>query len=107
MTTSAGTQADNMDALVIFGATGDLAKLETFPALVGLVDRGVHRVELHMGSMVTKVAFTTREVGRVADGPRLTACSSLASPRATGSARSSPGGSPSPATSAAAARPRT
>jgi glucose-6-phosphate 1-dehydrogenase len=27
--------------LVIFGATGDLAKLETFPALVGLVDRGV------------------------------------------------------------------
>jgi glucose-6-phosphate 1-dehydrogenase len=28
-------------ALVIFGATGDLAKLETFPALVGLVDRGV------------------------------------------------------------------
>ena len=32
---------DNVDALVIFGATGDLAKLETFPALVGLVDRGV------------------------------------------------------------------
>ncbi len=30
-----------MDALVIFGATGDLARLETFPALVGLVDRGV------------------------------------------------------------------
>jgi glucose-6-phosphate 1-dehydrogenase len=30
-----------MDALVIFGATGDLAKLETFPALVGLVKRGV------------------------------------------------------------------
>ena len=30
-----------MDALVIFGATGDLAKLETFPALVGLVERGV------------------------------------------------------------------
>jgi glucose-6-phosphate 1-dehydrogenase len=30
-----------VDALVIFGATGDLAKLETFPALVGLVDRGV------------------------------------------------------------------
>jgi glucose-6-phosphate 1-dehydrogenase len=29
------------DALVIFGATGDLAKLETFPALVGLVKRGV------------------------------------------------------------------
>ena len=32
---------DKADALVIFGATGDLAKLETFPALVGLVDRGV------------------------------------------------------------------
>jgi glucose-6-phosphate 1-dehydrogenase len=31
----------NADALVIFGATGDLAKLETFPALVGLVERGV------------------------------------------------------------------
>ena len=30
-----------MDALVIFGATGDLAKLETFPALVDLVARGV------------------------------------------------------------------
>ena len=33
--------ADGVDALVIFGATGDLAKLETFPALVGLVERGV------------------------------------------------------------------
>jgi glucose-6-phosphate 1-dehydrogenase len=33
--------ADGIDALVIFGATGDLAKLETFPALVGLVERGV------------------------------------------------------------------
>jgi glucose-6-phosphate 1-dehydrogenase len=32
---------EQMDALVIFGATGDLAKLETFPALVGLVDRGI------------------------------------------------------------------
>jgi glucose-6-phosphate 1-dehydrogenase len=32
---------DQVDALVIFGATGDLAKLETFPALVGLVGRGV------------------------------------------------------------------
>jgi glucose-6-phosphate 1-dehydrogenase len=31
---------DNVDALVIFGATGGLAKLETFPALVGLVERG-------------------------------------------------------------------
>src|SRR5690242_9060049 len=33
--------ADQVDALVIFGATGDLAKIETFPALVGLVERGV------------------------------------------------------------------
>jgi glucose-6-phosphate 1-dehydrogenase len=32
---------ERADALVIFGATGDLAKLETFPALVGLVDRDV------------------------------------------------------------------
>src|SRR5882724_6730435 len=32
---------DDVDALVIFGATGDLAKLETFPALVGLVRRRV------------------------------------------------------------------
>jgi glucose-6-phosphate 1-dehydrogenase len=35
---------DPVDALVIFGATGDLAKLETFPALVGLVQRGVLNV---------------------------------------------------------------
>ncbi len=34
-------KTDKIDALVIFGATGDLAKLETFPALVGLADRGV------------------------------------------------------------------
>jgi glucose-6-phosphate 1-dehydrogenase len=34
-------EAGKADALVIFGATGDLAKLETFPALVGLVKRGV------------------------------------------------------------------
>jgi glucose-6-phosphate 1-dehydrogenase len=33
-----------VNALVIFGATGDLAKLETFPALVGLVERGVLEV---------------------------------------------------------------
>jgi glucose-6-phosphate 1-dehydrogenase len=33
--------AHGVDALVIFGATGDLAKLETFPALVGLVGRGM------------------------------------------------------------------
>ena len=35
---------EKVDALVIFGATGDLAKLETFPALVGLVKRGVLNV---------------------------------------------------------------
>ena len=35
---------EKVDALVIFGATGDLAKLETFPALVGLVERGVLNV---------------------------------------------------------------
>ncbi len=32
---------NDVDELVIFGATGDLAKIETFPALVGLVQRGV------------------------------------------------------------------
>jgi glucose-6-phosphate 1-dehydrogenase len=32
--------ADRVDALVIFGATGDLAKLETFTALVGLLPAG-------------------------------------------------------------------
>jgi glucose-6-phosphate 1-dehydrogenase len=35
------TPAEKADALVIFGATGDLAKIETFPALVGLAERGV------------------------------------------------------------------
>jgi glucose-6-phosphate 1-dehydrogenase len=34
-------EPDKVSALIIFGATCDLAKLETFPALVGLVDRGV------------------------------------------------------------------
>ncbi len=34
-------RAEKADALVIFGATGDLAKLETFPALVGLAERGM------------------------------------------------------------------
>src|ERR1700734_4354783 len=33
--------SDKVDALVIFGSTGALAKIETFPALVGLVQRGV------------------------------------------------------------------
>jgi Glucose-6-phosphate dehydrogenase, NAD binding domain len=31
-----------VDALVIFGATGDLAKIETFPALVRLVKVAWH-----------------------------------------------------------------
>src|ERR1700743_1322932 len=35
---------NEVDALVIFGATGDRAKIETFPALVGLVKRGVLNV---------------------------------------------------------------
>jgi glucose-6-phosphate 1-dehydrogenase len=39
--TEGATVSERVDALVIFGATGDLAKLETFPALVGLVGRGV------------------------------------------------------------------
>src|SRR5579859_8079047 len=33
--------SDKVVALVCFGATGDLAKIETFPALVGLVQRGL------------------------------------------------------------------
>jgi glucose-6-phosphate 1-dehydrogenase len=40
MTTDQADRADHVDVLVIFGATGDLAKLETFPALVALVKRG-------------------------------------------------------------------
>jgi glucose-6-phosphate 1-dehydrogenase len=35
VTSEGTTVTDRVDALVIFGATGDLAKLETFPALVG------------------------------------------------------------------------
>jgi len=35
------TPAQRADALVIFGATGDLAKLQTFPALVGLAERDI------------------------------------------------------------------
>src|SRR5690349_7683999 len=36
-----GMGTERLSSLVSFGATGDLAKLETFPALVGLVDRDV------------------------------------------------------------------
>jgi len=40
-----------MDAMVIFGATGDLAKLETFPALVDLVARDVlHQPVIGVGN---------------------------------------------------------
>jgi len=39
MTTDTGTKTGKPGAMVNFGATGDLAKIETFPALVGLVDR--------------------------------------------------------------------
>jgi glucose-6-phosphate 1-dehydrogenase len=35
------SRQERADALVIFGATGDLAKIDTFPALVGLAERGV------------------------------------------------------------------
>jgi glucose-6-phosphate 1-dehydrogenase len=41
VTPDLANQAGRVDALVIFGATGDLAKIETFPALVGLVERDV------------------------------------------------------------------
>jgi glucose-6-phosphate 1-dehydrogenase len=37
---------ERLSALVIFGATGDLAKIETFPALVDLVDRDVLEVPI-------------------------------------------------------------
>jgi glucose-6-phosphate 1-dehydrogenase len=46
MTTTAAT--DPVDALVIFGATGDLAKLETFPALA-LIIHGGCRVARRLG----------------------------------------------------------
>jgi glucose-6-phosphate 1-dehydrogenase len=39
-TLGGATAAGEVDLLVIFGATGDLARIETFPALVGLVERG-------------------------------------------------------------------
>lgn len=50
--------ANRIGAQVIFGATGDLAKLETFPALEGLVQRGVPGIPV-MG--VAKIE-TLREV---------------------------------------------
>jgi glucose-6-phosphate 1-dehydrogenase len=55
------TATDQVDALVIFGATGDLAKLETFPALVGLVNRGVLDVP------VVGVAKSGRDLGQFRD----------------------------------------
>jgi glucose-6-phosphate 1-dehydrogenase len=41
-----GAGTGNVDVLVIFGATGDLSKIETFPSLVGLVERGVLTVPI-------------------------------------------------------------
>jgi glucose-6-phosphate 1-dehydrogenase len=55
---------EQVDALVIFGATGDLAKLETFPALVGLVERGVLDVP------VIGVAKSGWQVGQFRDYAR-------------------------------------
>lgn len=65
------------DALVIFGATGDLAKLETFPALVGLVDRGVLDVPVigvaksgwDLGQFRGYAAASLRLAGMDADAP--------------------------------------
>ena len=56
--------SDGVDALVIFGATGDLAKRETFPALVGLVERGVLDVP------VIGVAKSGWSLGRGAAPPK-------------------------------------
>jgi len=58
------TPQDQVDALVIFGATGDLAKLETFPALVGLVERGV------LGVPVIGVAKSGWDLGQFRDYAR-------------------------------------
>jgi glucose-6-phosphate 1-dehydrogenase len=58
-------QADKVDALVIFGATGDLAKLETFPALVGLVKRGILDVPV-IG--VAKSGWGPKEADRLLPG---------------------------------------
>src|SRR3982751_693413 len=60
--------SERVDALVIFGATGDLAKLETFPVLVGLVDRGVLDVPI-VG--VAKNGWGLEQFrGYAADSPR-------------------------------------
>jgi hypothetical protein len=40
------------DALVIFGATGDVARLETFPELVRLVERECSTSPFHSGLIV-------------------------------------------------------
>jgi len=68
---------DRVDALVIFGATGDLAKLETFPALVGLVKRGVLGVPVHrdlgdlgpLGAGVVGLALAPAQRGDLVTGP--------------------------------------
>lgn len=56
-------EPQELSALVIFGATGDLAKLQTFPALVDLVDRGVLEVPI-VG--VARRAWTQEQFRRYA-----------------------------------------
>ena len=56
--------ANRMDCLVVFGATGDLAKLETFPALVGLVEREVLDVPI-IG--VSNMGWTLEQFRRYAE----------------------------------------
>src|SRR5215212_10272267 len=72
--------SERVDALVIFGATGDLAKLETFPALVGLVDRGVLDVPVvgvaksgwDLGQFRDYAAASLRNNGMNPDSPAAT-----------------------------------
>ena len=60
--------SDKVDALVIFGATGDLAKIETFPALVGLVKRGVLNLTADQASILMAAANSTGGVmGKMID----------------------------------------
>ena len=60
--------SDKVNALVIFGATGDLAKLETFPALVGLVRRGV--LSNPGEKLYLSLAHTDADIDRVLDASR-------------------------------------
>lgn len=56
-------EPQELSSLVIFGATGDLAKLQTLPALVDLVDRGVLKVPI-VG--VARRAWTQEQFRRYA-----------------------------------------